>query len=85
MISDYIFTSNPTHPILMSLVTIVIAMVGYGLAKSYRYYTKASNEGLLEAPPDLGFDKECNNGEEQKTHVRYTKSQARQRYRKGKM
>ncbi|XP_044761504.1 STI1-like protein [Coccinella septempunctata] len=87
MISDYIFTANPTHPILMSLVTIVIAMIGYGLAKTYRYFNRVSKEGLLEPPPLLDFDneKEPTNEEEHRTHTRYTKSQARQRYKKGKM
>ncbi|KAK9889502.1 hypothetical protein WA026_004779 [Henosepilachna vigintioctopunctata] len=56
MIADYIFTTNPTHPILMSLATICIAMIGYALARTYRYYKKSSKEGLLEPPPTLGFD-----------------------------
>ncbi|KAL3279675.1 hypothetical protein HHI36_017181 [Cryptolaemus montrouzieri] len=87
MISDYILTTNPTHPILMSLVTIVIAMIGYGLARSYRYFTKCSKGGLLEPPPNLGFDdeKDETNEAETKTHTRYSKSQARQRYKKGKL
>ncbi|KAK9871107.1 hypothetical protein WA026_011391 [Henosepilachna vigintioctopunctata] len=88
MIADYIFTTNPTHPILMSLATICIAMIGYALARTYRYYKKSSKEGLLEPPPTLGFDdenKEEVNESDTKSHTKYTKSQARQRYKKGKM
>lgn len=37
----------------MAFVTIIIAMVGYGIAKSYRYYLRCQRNGLLDPPPDL--------------------------------
>lgn len=37
----------------MAVVTIVIAMTGYGLAKGFRYYVKGQRKSLLEAPADL--------------------------------
>lgn len=38
---------------LMAFVTIAIAMVGYGIAKLYRYWVKTRKNGLLEPPIDL--------------------------------
>ncbi|RZC38460.1 STI1-like protein [Asbolus verrucosus] len=88
VIADCIFTHKPTHPLLMAFVTIIIAMVGYGIAKTYRYYIKCQRDGLLEPPADLlnEDDKPDAKDKETKAHTpRYTKSQARQRYKKGKL
>ncbi|XP_044262434.1 STI1-like protein [Tribolium madens] len=87
VIADCIFTHKPTHPLLMAFVTIIIAMVGYGVAKTYRYYVRCQNEGLLEPPPDLMSEggKDETVEKETKHTPRYTKSQARQRYKKGKL
>jgi hypothetical protein len=41
------------HPILMALLTIAVAMIGYGVARGFRYYTKCQREALLEPPVDL--------------------------------
>lgn len=38
---------------LMAIITIVIAMVGYGVAKGFRYYVKSQRSAMLEAPVDL--------------------------------
>jgi tetratricopeptide (TPR) repeat protein len=90
VIADCIFTHKPTHPLLMAFVTIIIAMVGYGIAKTYRYYVKCQRDGLLEPPTDLFKEDEGDESnaaeKESKAHTpRYTKSQARQRYKKGKL
>ncbi|KAJ3641545.1 hypothetical protein Zmor_028048 [Zophobas morio] len=90
VIADCIFTHKPTHPLLMAFVTIVIAMVGYGIAKTYRYYVRCQRDGLLDPPLDLmnedETESENSSEKEAKTHTpRYTKSQARQRYKKGKL
>ncbi|XP_060526118.1 uncharacterized protein LOC132701882 [Cylas formicarius] len=89
VIADCLFTLKPTHPLLMALVTIVIALVGYGVARSYRSYVKCQRDGLLEPPPDLtGTEKDENEESEDKSTKktpRYTKSQARLRYKKGKL
>lgn len=74
---------------LMALVTIAIAMVGYGIARTYRYYVRCRRDGLLEPPVDLVETDEKKDEEEVNAKVhhnpRYSKSQARQRYKKGKM
>jgi hypothetical protein len=41
------------HPVLMALLTIAIAMIGYGIARGIRYYVKCQREALLEPPVDL--------------------------------
>ncbi|KAJ8982335.1 hypothetical protein NQ317_009451 [Molorchus minor] len=88
VIADCVFTFKPTHPMLMALVTIAIAMVGYGIARFYRYWVKSQRAGLLEPPIELFKDEttEPEATKETKAHTpRYTKSQARQRYKKGKL
>lgn len=86
LIADYIFTEIPTHPMIMAVVTVAIALAGYAFAKCYRFYVKSQRETLGK---DL-YDNDEKEDEESpetevKTSPRYTKSQARQRYWKGKM
>lgn len=38
---------------LMAIITIIIAMVGYAVAKCYRYYIKSQRKSLLDPPFDL--------------------------------
>ncbi|XP_069696331.1 stress-induced-phosphoprotein 1-like [Periplaneta americana] len=94
VIADHILTHKPTlvHPILMALLTIAVAMIGYGIARGFRYYVKCQRESLLEPPVDL-FPEEkkddepvelSDNVKEEKTHRSYTKAQARQRFKKGR-
>nr|CAH7717409.1 unnamed protein product [Callosobruchus chinensis] len=86
VVADCVFTYKPTHPMLMAFVTIVIAMVGYGLARLYRYWVKCQKNGLLDPPIDLLKENETDDAEKEVKHTaRYTKSQARQRYKKGKL
>ena len=74
----------------MMILIGIVALVGYGIAKLYRYYAKLQRNGLLEPPVDLldGFKKEApTNAEENDltpNRNRYSKAQARQRFRKGK-
>lgn len=73
---------------------IVISAIGYGIACGYLYYRKQQKIGLLEPPVNLldEFKKpteqtETNdNGENEPytNRVRYTKAQARQRFKRGK-
>lgn len=37
----------------MALLTIAIAMIGYGVARGSRYYIKCQREALLDPPVDL--------------------------------
>ncbi|RZF48607.1 hypothetical protein LSTR_LSTR011238 [Laodelphax striatellus] len=102
VLADYAVSKKPslTHPVLMALLTIAIAMMGYGFARAYRYYKKCQWDGLLEPPVDFfkgegppgldGDDCSSSNNEDgsanqsSSNHNRYTKAQARFRFRKGK-
>ena len=75
----------------MALLTMSIAMLGFGIAKGFRYFVKCQRKSLLEPPVDLFGDNkeefedvepEMNNKEEK--HPKYSKAQARQRFKKGK-
>jgi hypothetical protein len=48
-----VFPRMLQHPVLMALLTIAVAMVGYGIARGIRYYVKCQREALLEPPVDL--------------------------------
>ncbi|XP_021937921.1 STI1-like protein [Zootermopsis nevadensis] len=93
VIADNILTHKPTlvHPILMALLTVAVAAIGYGVARGLRYYMKCQREALLEPPLDfLRDDKESQSVDtndtvkEEKTYQSYTKAQARHRFKKGK-
>jgi hypothetical protein len=80
------------HPVMMVLMTMGVAMVGYGLARGFRYYVKCQRKSMLEAPPDLAGSEHEDSaaaGEEElmpekSSHAKYTKAQARQRFKKGR-
>lgn len=93
VLADQVLTASPSisHPILMAIVTIVIALFGFAIAKGYTYYVDCRKKGLMDPPPDL-YDERNGDGEdssqqpaaEKTTHQRYTKAQARFKFRKGK-
>ena len=64
-------------------------MIGFGIAKGFRYFVKCQRKSLLDPPIDLyGEEKEnqadsARNSEKEK-HPKYSKAQARQRFKKGK-
>lgn len=82
----------------MILMVIVASAIGYGLAAGFLYYRKQQKIGLLEPPVNLldefkrssnSADQSSNAGEggdnEPYTNrTRYTKAQARQRFKRGK-
>lgn len=75
----------------MVLMIVVISLIGYGIARGYRYYSKQQQRGLLDPPVDLleEFKKQEANGVETEpenitNRNRYTKAQARQRFKRGK-
>ncbi|XP_050294219.1 uncharacterized protein LOC126734574 isoform X2 [Anthonomus grandis grandis] len=82
LVADFLTTRNPTHPLLMAIITIVISLVGYAIARGYRSYLKQQRKHLLDPPPELIKEPE-DEKEEIKRTPRYTKSQARFRYKKG--
>lgn len=71
----------------MAFITFAIAMIGYGIAKGYRYFIKCQRDSLLQPPIDLTNSEEENSNiqERKQNNARYTKFQARQRFKKGKM
>lgn len=82
----------------MILMVIVVSAIGYGLSAGFLYYRKQQKIGLLEPPVNLldEFKRPANasdassaageNGENEPytNRVRYTKAQARQRFKRGK-
>lgn len=71
---------------------MALAGLCYGIARLFRYYTKLQNRGLLDPPIDIleSFKKttmeediEGNNIDSTPNRNRYSKAQARQRFRKG--
>ncbi|XP_076624939.1 stress-induced-phosphoprotein 1-like [Colletes latitarsis] len=92
VIADYVFTNKPTltHPLLMALLTMSIAMLGFSIAKGFRYFVKCQRKSLLDPPVDLfgeakeeyDDDTEMNNDKEK--HPKYSKAQARQRFKRGR-
>lgn len=74
------------HPIAMVLVTIVIALFGYAGCRAFRSYVKSQRSKMLDPPVDLLEEQqqEETNEEAEKVRPRFTKAQARQRFKKGK-
>lgn len=75
----------------MVLMVMVISSICYGIARGYRYYAKQQRRGLLDPPINLldEFKKsDCNETENESENIfnrnRYTKAQARQRFKRGK-
>lgn len=94
VISDQ-FTKTPSvsHPILMVLLVMIAASIGFGIAKSFRYYLKFHRKGMIETPTELSedflvqdpsADAEEDDEQMRKKRNRYSKSQARFRFKKGK-
>lgn len=84
----------------MVLMLIVASVLGYGIACGYLYYRKQQKIGLLEPPVDLldefkrstpsnatdqsAAGDAAGENEPYTNRVRYTKAQARQRFKRGK-
>lgn len=78
----------------MLLMILVVSAIGYGAARGYRYFLKQQKIGLLEPPINLldEFKKpddqtstnETSENELYTNRVRYSKAQARQRFKRGK-
>ena len=73
----------------MALMTISIAMLGFVVAKGFRYFVKCQRKSLLEPPIETSESSGKSNDDTDKTadkemHHKYSKAQARQRFKKGK-
>lgn len=94
VLADMLVAENPTikYISLKILVILAIGGIGFGVAKLIRYYKNLQRNGLLDPPLDLlkDFQKsqegEDGNplGEQRPQRNRYTKAQARQRFKKAK-
>uniref|UniRef100_A0A8D8XDA3 Hsp70-Hsp90 organizing protein 1 n=1 Tax=Cacopsylla melanoneura TaxID=428564 RepID=A0A8D8XDA3_9HEMI len=91
VLADYTLASKKalTNPLTMLLVPCVCASIGYFIAKSIRYFQKQDKLDLLSGDRSNLFGN--NNGDQEETHEeehrkpnKYSKAQARQRYKKGK-
>lgn len=89
------FTKQPSlkNPLLMVSMVMLVAGFGFVIAKIFRYYLKLHRRGLIEPPTKLSPDflagaasqvEEEVEEEMPKKRNRYTKSQARLRFKKGK-
>ncbi|GAB0098034.1 hsp70-Hsp90 organizing protein [Sergentomyia squamirostris] len=92
-LADAFLAEKPTikHPVLAFLLIVVLSLIGYGCYRMYRYMKNLQRKGNLEPPVDLleGFEKqeeaeEMTDSQNSANRNRYTKAQARQRFRKGK-
>lgn len=83
------------HPALMVLLVIAMSGIGYGLTQFFRHFMALRRRGLLDPPADLLDDGRKggaattadadDNGEQLiGNRSRFSKAQARQRFRKGK-
>lgn len=88
VMGDQFLTPEPSisHPLLMALLTISIASIGYLIARAWRFFKKCQMHSLLDPPLDLlgemyKDDKEADIQESdapsERTHTRLTKAQAR--------
>lgn len=93
---DQLATKSPTirHPALMVFLVMIMSGIFFGAAKIYRTWSRDQRKGLLDPPLDLleefltTANKDESVSEEQgttKQRTRYTKAQARQRFKKGKL
>ncbi|XP_058463934.1 uncharacterized protein LOC131438132 [Malaya genurostris] len=95
--ADMLVTETPAikYTSLMVLVVLVVAAIGFGIAKLIRYYSKLQRKGLLEPPVNLleefqtSKEEGADNGDigemdQKQPRNRYSKAQARQRFKKGK-
>lgn len=75
----------------MVLLVMVVSGIGYAVASAIRYYTRLQRRSMLEPPVDMLADFKKDGGKETVSEEemisnrnRYSKAQARQRFRKGK-
>ncbi|XP_055381856.1 serine/threonine-protein phosphatase 5-like [Condylostylus longicornis] len=86
---DHLFTKEPAvkHPALMVLSVMIISIIGYILAKTYLYYQRVRKKYFME-PNEISEDEMKDEKdvefEGHSNRSRYTKAQARLRYKKGK-
>lgn len=94
IISDQLLTATPSisHPLLMALITMAVATIGYGLARAWKYQLECNAKSLLEPPvdllPEMNGQKPdsggSNESSSERPHSRFTKAQARAKLRRGK-
>ncbi|KAM3965573.1 uncharacterized protein ACR2FA_000423 [Aphomia sociella] len=86
---DYTFTTSPTlsHPFSMVAFSIALSALGWSIGKSVTLMNTWNAGKSLQPPEDLGLN---GTSEEKDTTIpekknKYSKAQARQRYKQGKL
>ncbi|KAL4704474.1 hypothetical protein ACJJTC_019573 [Scirpophaga incertulas] len=88
VILDYTLTSSPTltHPFSMVAFSIALSGIGWAVGKAAILMNSLNAGKSLQPPEDLGFN---DNSKEEETmpekKMKYSKAQARQRYKQGKL
>lgn len=77
----------------MVMLVMIAASIGFGIAKTFRYYLSFHRKGMIAPPNEFSDDfliQDPTNGAENEEELmpkkrnRYSKSQARLRFKKGK-
>ncbi|XP_053611887.1 uncharacterized protein LOC128676020 [Plodia interpunctella] len=89
VVLDFTLTANPTltHPLSMVAFSIALSGLGWAIGKSATLMTTWNAGKSLQPPEDLGLN---NSSEDKESPVhekksKYSKAQARQRYKQGKL
>ncbi|XP_063830013.1 uncharacterized protein LOC135079312 [Ostrinia nubilalis] len=87
VILDYTLTSNPTltHPFSMVAFSIALAGIGYAAGKTATLMSSWNAGKSLQPPEDLGFTDNSKEETIPEKKTKYSKAQARQRYKQGKL
>ncbi|CAK1581070.1 unnamed protein product [Parnassius mnemosyne] len=88
VILDYTLTSSPTlgHPFSMVAFSIALAGLGWAIGKSVTLMNTWSAGKSLQPPDDLaGSDSPSNETVQPEKKAKYSKAQARQRYKQGRL
>lgn len=98
VLADLFLTAAPklNHPVPQILLVLLVAGAGYGLCRAYRLFLAGQRRSLLEPPVDLlggasdpddsaaAGDDDSADQPPANRHNKFTKAQARKRYRNGK-
>ncbi|XP_068622417.1 uncharacterized protein [Battus philenor] len=88
VILDYCFTTSPTlgHPFSMVAFSIALAGLGWSIGKSVTLMNTWSAGKSLQPPEDLvGSDSPSKENVQTEKRSKYSKAQARQRYKQGRL
>lgn len=87
VVLDYTLTSNPTlmHPFSMLAFSLALSGLGWAIGKSVTLMNAWSAGKTLQPPDDLGVNDHSKEKDTLPEKKKYSKAQARQRYKQGKL